>query len=121
MPKREFMYSKDMADACIYLMNLSKDKFTNLLGSDESKTGNFDPPLVNIGVGEDLSIKELAEIIMEVVGYSGKIVFDTTKHDGAPRKLMDVSLLNRLGWQASTTLRNGLTETYNDFLALSTR
>jgi GDP-L-fucose synthase len=117
IPRREFMYSPDMADACVYLMNLTEDKFISLLGSDETQTGLFEPPLVNIGVGEDLSIKELAEMVMEVVGYTGKIIFDTTKQDGTPRKLMDVSLLHQLGWQTPTTLMNGLVATYRDFLA----
>ena len=121
IPRREFMYSPDMADACVYLMSLTEDKFISLLGSDETQTGLFEPPLVNIGVGEDLSIKELAEMVMEVVGYAGKIIFDTTKQDGTPRKLMDVSLLHQLGWQTPTTLRNGLAATYRDFLVTRKR
>ena len=96
-PRREFMYSDDMADACIHLMNLPDATFKTLLGSDEAATGIFMPPVVNIGVGEDLTIKELAETVKSVVGYEGGIEFDATKLDGTPRKLMDVSRLHSLG------------------------
>jgi GDP-L-fucose synthase len=75
------------------------------------------PPLVNIGVGHDLSIKELAETVQAVVGFSGEIVFDTSKPDGTPRKLMDVSRLNNLGWSAKTDFRAGLARAYQDFLS----
>ncbi|MES2662573.1 MAG: GDP-L-fucose synthase, partial [Pseudomonadota bacterium] len=107
-PKREFMYSEDMAAACIFLMNLENSAYTSLLGSDESKSGIFEPPLVNIGVGEDITIRELAEAIREVVGFKGQIVFDSTKPDGTPRKLMDVSKLKKIGFQAQMSLREGL-------------
>jgi len=96
-PKREFLYSDDMADACVFLMNLPNDQFCTLLGSDEAATGVFMPPLVNLGVGEDLTIHELAETVKDVVGYQGNIVFDTSKPDGTPRKLLDVTRLNELG------------------------
>jgi GDP-L-fucose synthase len=89
-PRREFLYSDDMADACVFLMNLPDERYTPLLGSDESATGRFEPPLVNIGVGQDVTIAELAALVAQVVGYSGQIVYDTTKPDGTPRKLMDV-------------------------------
>jgi GDP-L-fucose synthase len=85
------------------------------LGSDEAATGIFMPPVVNIGVGTDLTIKELAETVQKVVGYEGGIVFDTTKPDGTPRKLMDVSLLNSIGWSASTRLEIGLSAAVADF------
>lgn len=114
--RREFMYSEDMADACVFLMNLPDEKFKSLLGSDESKTGKFEPPLVNIGVGGDVTIKDLAEIVKQVVSFEGEIVFDTTKPDGTPRKLIAVESLNRLGWQAVTDLKAGLTQTYRNFL-----
>jgi GDP-L-fucose synthase len=114
-PRREFMYSEDMADACIYLMTLPDATFNTLLGSDEAATGIFMPPVVNIGVGTDLTIKELAETVQKVVGYEGGIVFDTTKPDGTPRKLMDVSLLNSIGWSASTRLEIGLSAAVADF------
>lgn len=107
-PRREFLYSDDMADACVFLMNLDDDRYTSLLGSDESKTGRFEPPLVNVGVGEDVTIRELAELVGRVVGFEGELVFDTTKPDGTPRKLMDVSKLTGIGWKATTTLVDGL-------------
>jgi len=115
-PRREFLYSDDMADACVFLMNLPDDKYQTLLGSDEAKTGVFMPPVVNIGVSTDVTIKELAETIKDVVGYEGKIVFDTTKPDGTPRKLMDISRLSASGWRAVKGLREGLTDAYADFL-----
>jgi GDP-L-fucose synthase len=116
-PKREFMYSEDMADACVFLINLPDEKYASLLGSDESVTGRFEPPLVNVGVGEDVTIRELAELVGKVVGFDGDLVFDTTKPDGTPRKLMDVSRLNSMGWRASTTLEQGLARAYRDFSA----
>jgi len=110
--RREFLYSDDMADACVYLINLPDEQFKPLLAADR-----YDvlPPLVNIGVSEDLTIKELAETVKDVVGYTGEIVFDTTKPDGTPRKLMDVGRLNAMGWKAYTGLREGLTHAYQDF------
>jgi GDP-L-fucose synthase len=98
-PKREFLYADDLADACIYLIN-------NYVGNE----------IVNIGVGEDISIKELAETVKEVVGFTGDIKFDTTKPDGTPRKLVDVTKLNSLGWKATTSLDEGLKKAYNWFL-----
>ncbi len=115
-PKREFLYSEDMADACVYLMNLPDDSFGGLLGSDETVSGKFEPPLVNIGVGEDATIAELAEQVSRTVGFGGEIVFDPSKPDGTPRKLLDVSRLHALGWRASTSLQAGLAKTYADFL-----
>jgi GDP-L-fucose synthase len=119
-PRREFLYSDDMADACVFLMNLPDDRYTSLLGSDESVSGRFEPPLVNLGVGEDVTIKELAGLVGEVVGFDGELVFDTTKPDGTPRKLMDVSRLNGMGWRAATTLRSGLADAYRDFTCQAT-
>lgn len=98
-PKREFLYADDLADACVFLM-----------GNYEGKE------FINIGVGEDLTIKELAETIKDVVGYQGNFVFDTSKPDGTPRKLMDVSKLHQLGWQHTTTLKEGIKLAYRDFL-----
>ncbi|WP_334107010.1 GDP-L-fucose synthase family protein [Methylobacillus sp.] len=115
-PKREFLYSDDMADACVYLMNLPQDQYQALLGSDESKTGRFEPPLINVGVGEDVTIKELAELVKQTVGYQGNIEFDTTKPDGTPRKLMSVDRLAQAGWKARTGLEEGLLHAYKDFL-----
>ena len=112
-PKREFMYSEDMADACVYLMNLPDEQFIPLLGQDRN---DGLPPLVNIGVGHDLTIRELAETVKEVVGYTGEIVFDASKPDGTPRKLMDVGRLNAMGWREKTGLRDGLGIAYTEFM-----
>jgi GDP-L-fucose synthase len=114
-PRREFMYSADMADACIYLMNLPDEIFLDLLGSEESKTGNFAPPLVNIGVGEDITIRELAGLVGKVVGFNGELIFDTSKPDGTPRKLMDSGRLQALGWRPRVRLEDGLAATYAQF------
>ena len=96
-PRREFLHADDMADACVFLMK------------------NYDQAgLVNIGVGEDISIKELAEMIKEITGYEGKIVFDVSKPDGTPRKLLNVSKLSMLGWQASIHLKNGIETVYHE-------
>lgn len=97
-PLREFLHADDLADACYYLME------------------NYDEPgLVNIGVGEDISIKDLALLIKDIVGYEGVIEHDLSKPDGTPRKLMDVSKLHALGWNAKITLKEGVTEVYRDF------
>jgi GDP-L-fucose synthase len=98
-PKREFLYSDDLADACVYLM--------------DHYEGN---EIVNIGVGEDLEIKELAYKIKEVVGYEGELHFDTSKPDGTPRKLVDVTKLHSFGWKATTSLDKGLVKAYKGFL-----
>ncbi len=112
-PKREFLYSDDMADACVYLMNLPDAQFVPLLGQDRN---DGLAPLVNIGVGHDLTIRELAESVAATVGYQGKLEFDATKPDGTPRKLMDVGRLNAMGWQAKTGMREGLAAAYRDFV-----
>jgi GDP-L-fucose synthase len=111
-PRREFLYSDDMADACVFLMNLHDEQFVPLLGQDRN---DGLPPLVNIGVGHDLTIRELAEAVKEVVGYAGEIVFDATKPDGTPRKLLDVGRLNAMGWKAMTDFRAGLRTAYGEF------
>ena len=99
-PRREFLYVDDLADACVFLM-------------EQGVADSF----YNIGTGTDVTIRELAETVMSVVGFSGKIVFDTSKPDGTPRKLLDVSRLGELGWKASTPLREGIALAYGDFLA----
>jgi len=109
-PKREFLYSEDAADACLYLLSLPEERYRHLC---ESRTR---PPLVNIGSGEDLSIRELAQIIARVVGFEGRLVFDASKPDGTPRKLLDVSLLTGLGWRYKTRFEDGLKLAYADFL-----
>lgn len=110
-PKREFLYSDDMAEACVYLMNLSDEAIDSVLSSQSSF-----PPLINIGCGEDLTIRELAETIADVVGYSGKLAFDATKPDGTMRKLMDVTRINALGWTLKVSLREGISLSYQDML-----
>lgn len=107
-PRREFLYCEDMANACVYLMTLPQAEYDFFL--TETK-----PPLVNIGTGEDISIAELAQTVCDVVGYTGKIVFDTSKPDGTMRKLLDVSLLNSRGWKAKVALKAGLEIAYEDF------
>ncbi len=114
--RREFLYSEDMADACVFLMQLPPEKYDTLLGSDEAATGVFMPPLVNIGVGNDLTIRELAETVAKVVGFSGELVFDTSKPDGTPRKLLDVGRLHAMGWKAGVSLEEGLKCAYQDAL-----
>ena len=99
-PMREFMYADDLADACFYLMQQG-----------------YDGPLVNIGTGTDVTIRQLAETVVKVVGFEGDLRFDTTKPDGTPRKLMDVSRLTGLGWRASTSLEDGIRFAYQDYLS----
>ncbi len=116
-PKREFLYSEDMADACVFLMNLQEEKFVPLLGQDRNEGL---APLINIGVGDDITIRELAEMVKNVTGFAGEIVFDSTKPDGTPRKLMDVGRLNAMGWKATTPMPSGLSVAYRDFKSANT-
>lgn len=97
-PKREFLYVEDLADACVHLMNEYSEH--------ES---------INVGTGQDISISEVAEIIREIVGYDGEIVYDDTKPDGTPRKLLDVSKLDKLGWKPRVSLQEGIKQTYDWF------
>jgi len=94
-PRREFLYVDDLAEACVHLIEMG-----------------YDGPLVNVGTGEDLTIRDLAETVMEVIGFKGRITFDVSKPDGTPRKLLDVSRLAGLGWRSATTLREGLLMAY---------
>jgi len=112
-PRREFMYSEDMADACVHLMTLEDPEFVPLLGSVKSDHLCFSPPLVNIGVGEDVTIAQLAAIVQETIGFSGGIHWDRSKPDGTPRKLMDVGRLTATGWSAKTRLAEGLRRAYD--------
>ena len=98
-PRREFLYVDDLADACVFLMEQG-----------------YDGPFLNIGVGQDVTIRELAEMVKQVIGFTGKTVFDTSKPDGTPRKLLDVSRLAGLGWKAMTDLRDGIRLAYQQFL-----
>jgi len=100
-PRRELLYSDDLAEACLFLMNLGEEAFGALLVEDS-------PPLINIGTGEDLTIRELAEMVCRVVGYEGTLAFNTSMPDGTPRKLLDVSRINALGWRARTPLEEGI-------------
>lgn len=108
-PKREFLYSDDMAEACLHVMNLPEAQFKPMLAADRN---DGLPPLLNLGSNADLTIAELANLVKEVVAFSGDIVFDSTKPDGTMRKLMDSGRLNRLGWQASIGLQQGLALAY---------
>ena len=114
-PRREFLYSDDMADACVFLMNLPAVAYDTLPGNDQSGSGRVGSRLHNIGVGKDVTVCELAEVIRLIVGFSGDIVFDASKPDGTPRKLMDIQKLTRLGWQASMGLQEGLETAYKAF------
>lgn len=118
-PRREMLYSDDMADACVKLMELPDDAFDSLLGTQHSglSARNPRPPLVNIGWGEDYTIRELATRVRRVVGYRGEIAWDSSKPDGTPRKLLDVSRMKALGWSPRTSLESGLQKAYQDFLA----
>ena len=98
-PRREFLAVDDLADACVFVMKCYSDL-----------------PLLNVGTGEDITIAEFARLVADVVGYRGKIVFDTSRPDGAPRKLLDVSPINALGWRAATPLQEGLQRMYADFV-----
>lgn len=98
-PKREFLYVDDMADACVFLME-----------------HNIHSGIYNLGTGIDVTIRELAETVMDVIGFTGKIIFDNSKPDGTPRKLLDVSRMTQLGWQAKTTLRDGIARAYAAYL-----
>jgi GDP-L-fucose synthase len=99
-PKREFLFVDDLADACLFLMNHYDDS-----------------EIINVGTGEDLSIAELARLVQEVVGFEGELEFDASKPDGTPRKLLDVSRINELGWRYRTPLREGIERTYRWFLS----
>jgi GDP-L-fucose synthase len=118
-PRREFLYSDDMAEGCIHVAASPDEDFDRLLGDREGRTDIFEPPLVNLGVGEDLTIRDLALLVRDVVGFDGEIVFDTTRPDGMPRKLMDCSRMAAIGWRAKTSLRDGLTKSYADYLERS--
>jgi len=101
-PFREFLYSEDMADACVYLMeNINADE-----------TGE----IINIGTGQDISIHELARLVSEVIGYEGKVIFDVSKPDGTPKKLLNIEKLTQLGWKHKTALKEGIEHSYKDFL-----
>jgi GDP-L-fucose synthase len=114
-PKREFLYSDDMAEACIFVINLADDVFKPLLAAHRN---DGLPPLLNLGSNADLTIAELASMVKNVVEFKGEIIYDSTKPDGTMRKLMDSERLNRLGWDVSTSLLQGLQASYQDYLTL---
>lgn len=109
-PRREFLYSDDMADACLFLMNLADDIYGSMLDPELTH------PLMNIGYGEDVTIVELATLVSKIIGYSGSIGFDRSKPDGTPRKLMDSDRLHGLGWRAKITLAAGLELAYESYV-----
>lgn len=115
-PKREFLFVDDLADACVFLI----ERQLKALGSEQIGK-NVLPSLINIGCGKDITIRELAETIMDVVGFNGEIVFDDSKPDGTPRKLLDTSRINQLGWHPRTTLKEGISFSYQDFRNLFTK
>lgn len=112
-PRREFLYSDDMAQACLFLMQLPDNQFKQLLAQDRN---DGLPPLVNVGTGVDVTIKELVELITFVVSYNGELEFDSTKPDGTMRKLMDVSFMRSFGWSAKIPLLQGIQLAYSDYL-----
>ncbi|MGF6903732.1 GDP-L-fucose synthase [Paraburkholderia sp. GAS348] len=109
-PRREFLYVDDMADASVHVMEIDRSAFDAYTDSMQSH--------INVGVGRDISIREVAEMIREVVGYGGKIDFDATKPDGAPRKLLDVTRITTLGVKPCITLKEGLARAYSDYREL---
>jgi GDP-L-fucose synthase len=109
-PRREFLYSDDMADACIHLLGLPDNEVNKIIQKNE-------PPLVNVGCGEDQSIGELAETVGKAVGASAEIVFDRSKPDGTPQKLLNIGKIRSLGWQPRVALKEGISLAYRDFLA----
>jgi GDP-L-fucose synthase len=104
-PRRELLYSEDLAEACVFLMQLPDNEF-------QKRISNEHAPLINIGTGEDVTIRELAELVAGELGFAGELRFDTTKPDGTPRKLLDVSRMHALGWRAKTGLAEGIRKTY---------
>src|SRR5712692_8734347 len=110
-PRREFLYSDEMADACVMMMSLPDEAF------DEVLRGPNDFPLINVGCGEDQTIADLARAVAAVVGFRGALEFDTSKPDGTPRKLLDAGRLRKLGWSPRIALKAGIAAAYRDFLA----
>ncbi len=107
-PRREFLYSDDLAEACLHLLNLPEAVYNALLGANEA-------PLINIGTGEDITIRALAELVAQVLDFDCQLVFDTSKQDGTPQKLLDVSRIHTLGWRAKVSLEEGIRRAYGFF------
>lgn len=108
-PRREFLHSDDMADACVYLMSLGDERFGKLMDRW--------PPLINVGYGSDLTIRETAELVASIAGFRGRLVFDSTRPDGTPRKLLDCTLLSEMGWRPKISLKDGIQRAMDEFLA----
>ena len=108
-PRREFLYSDDLAEACVFLLNLDQETFEPLVASET------EAPLINVGSGQDQTVRELAELVAEVVGFDGILKFDASKPDGTPRKLVDISRMSSLGWWPKTGLREGVRTAYREF------
>jgi len=104
-PRREFLYSDDLADACLHLLNLPEAVYDPLVGVN-------DAPLINVGTGEDITIRELAELVARVLDFDCQLAFDTSKQDGTPQKLLDVSRIHALGWKARVSLEEGIRLTF---------
>ena len=107
-PRREFLYSEDLAEACVYIAQLPSVRFENLLKASS--------PLINVGYGEDLTIKDLALTIQKIIGFKGEIDFDVNRPNGTPRKIMDSTTINQLGWSPKVSLTDGIKMAYQDFL-----
>ena len=107
-PRREFLYSEDLAEACVYIAQLPSVRFENLLKASS--------PLINVGYGEDLTIKDLALTIQKIIGFKGEIDFDVNRPNGTPRKIIDSTTINQLGWSPKVSLTDGIKMTYQDFL-----
>ncbi len=105
-PRREFLHADDLASGCLFLLNLPEERYGRFLNED-------DAPLVNIGTGTDVTIRELAEIVQRVTGFEGRLVFDVSKPDGTPRKLMDVGRMHGLGWRHTIELEDGIRSVYD--------
>jgi len=110
-PLREFLFSDDMADACVFLLNLQKEEFSKLVGDPEAA------PIVNVGSGSELSIADLARKVCQVLEFKGEIVFDAGKPDGTPRKLMDSARLFSYGWRPKVTMEEGISIAYAELRA----
>jgi GDP-L-fucose synthase len=115
-PRREFLYSEDAADACVFLMNLADEEFDRVLAADSDG-----PPLINIGYGDDQTILELAQLVGEIVGYRGRFTLDRTKPDGMPQKLLSVARMRQFGWKPRVMLKEGIGLAYADYLARATQ
>jgi len=111
-PRREFLFNEDLGEACVFVMSLAEKVFDTYISEDVA-------PLINIGKGEDLSIAELAELVAEVVGFEGELVYDVSKPDGTMLKMMDTTRINRLGWKPSTELRDGIGRAYKAWLEVA--